>query len=152
MLCFTSPTIKILLPREILVKIDSCTKLLSWYSSIAISINFSWYFFATVVGFFSKIVKAKCSISLKSIQFFSFFFSANNLPNSITKFTNFCRIGRIFSKSAKMVSEFWLISLLISSLIVFLMLSLVCFASSFRSKVTFLSVGHLLKWRFWILR
>ena len=78
-LCFTSPTIKILFPLETLVKMYSCTKLLSWYSSMAISSNWFWYFFAiSVVSIFpfsslTSIFKARCSISLKSIIFFSLF-------------------------------------------------------------------------------
>ena len=90
-----------LFPFETLVKIYSCTKLLSWYSSIAISTNFSLYFFAISVSiifpfsFFNKIFKAKCSISLKSTIFFSFFLSANFFENSIIKFSIAFRIPYI---------------------------------------------------------
>ena len=97
-LCLTSPTIKILFFLDTEFNIYSCTKLLSWYSSIAISSYFSWYFFATKVSSifpsfsFINILSAKCSTSWKSTIFLSLFLLENSSPNSNIIFSNFNNI------------------------------------------------------------
>ena len=73
MLCFTSPTMKMLfLPcqvRDTLVRMASWIRLLSWYSSIITSRNCSWYTRAQGEGrspssvFSVRMRRAYCSIS-----------------------------------------------------------------------------------------
>ena len=81
-LCFTSPTINILFPLDIDVSIVSCTRLLSWYSSIIISSYFSLYLSDTLLSSFVKISNAVCAISSKYIMFLSCFTFVNFSINS----------------------------------------------------------------------
>ena len=148
----------ILSPLDMLPRIYSCTKLLSWYSSTAISTNLSSYVLAISVFsnisffsfFFINICKAKCSISLKSIMFFSFFLVANRFINSITIFCNCSKTGYIFSIS--FIASFELQNKIFPELkfIFFLISSLIFFAFSFISNVIFLSIGHFSHLRFCI--
>ena len=74
MLCFISPTINRFEPEDMRVRISSCSRLLSWYSSIKIYLNNSLYCSATRVS--ETHFKAYCWISAISIAprviFFSF--------------------------------------------------------------------------------
>ena len=132
---------KILFPFATLVKIFSCTRLLSWYSSIKISCHFSWYCFATSVGspFSStKILRAKCSISLKSSIFFSFFFVANCFENSSTSSHSVFKMPYMNCKSSHASSEVSVNTKLLNSFFNFV---LAFCASSFIANVTLL-LGH----------
>ena len=102
------------------------------------------YFLATSVfspSSFTKIFNAKCSISLKSIIFFSFFFLANSDVNSKINLRKASRILYIADISSFASLELYC---KIAPLNSFFILSRISFASFFSSKVTFLSTGHLL--------
>ena len=129
MLCFTSPTIKIFFPFDMLFKIFSCTKLLSWYSSISISLN--WYFFAmSVLLPFSStnMFKAWCSMSEKSTMFFSAFLLLNSFLKSKIKFSRLFKTLYI-----AFISEFD------SSDLIFIMSSLIFFIEDTASSLIFLA-------------
>ena len=122
----------------------SCTSLLSWYSSIAISSNFCEYFFAISVvltfplsSWLINICKAKCSTSVKSTIFLSRFLLANLLSNSLINISSLCNFLYILYKSFAHCLES-----AISVFSLFLLkraftISLIFFASSFISDSTF---------------
>ena len=147
-----------LFPLDIDESINSCTKLLSWYSSIAISSNFSVYFFATSVFIifwcfspfssivsstsFTKIFRAKCSMSVKSTIFLSLFLFEKISSNSKIKFSSFCSILYISNMSwiHCLESDTKVLSFILLNF--FFTLFLIFLASSFISEFTFL-VDHL---------
>ena len=108
----TSPTIKRLYSprssREIARKIVSCTSLLSWYSSIMISLklsrNSSAVFLILPVSSSTKIFNAKCSRSWKSTRFFRRFSAVNVSSNSNVRRTNSAAIGAVFFICSAMIS------------------------------------------------
>ena len=158
-----------LCPFETLFKIYSWTELLSWYSSISISLKS--YFLAVSVGFPSSstnIFKAKCSMSLKSTIFFSLFLFANSFSNFKTRFCIAFSVVCISFMSLTVSFEFVLTSFCISikfalakSLIalalsfasfsssdILLFLGQVCHSFEFKS---WYNLSHILFWFFSLL-
>ena len=97
---------------------------------------------------FNKICNAKCSTSLKSTIFLSFFLFSNIFPNSIIIFPSFFRTSYISFMSSFASFE---LNIKIFSVTFFrfaFTISLVAFASSFASNVIFLSVAQVLNFMF----